>query len=817
MRSRVPASLYAFATAGVLAGVLVSTLRSEERPEWPGTLFEEVDRLTRLEPVRVLPHLEMSVVALEARRTLDSGRPWEAWRKLKDHLDTPEAGSAYVLLAARAAAEWGAWDEVAKTLEGRDWLERAEGGDGLYLLARAHEELGRRDRAAAAYARYASLPSTRRAASALARLGNARAATDDLTGAADAYGRAADLMPGIDDWLRTLQIEKLAEANAPLSVTLTATSAPISAPARYRRVAAEVASRTRSGDVAGALRKLEWEARILSAQGAAAEGAKLQLARGRLLLENGDEAAARTELRSIAWAADALAATRSDAADILGSIPEPEAADHLARVAAYEAAGKQGLAAQALRRALAAGTADAAGLRMTLGRLLYEARDYPAARDAFVEAASQLSEPELLAEARLYAARSLYRTGSRSRAAAISELRSVAERHAGTAAAGTALFLLGDEAASVREALSFYRRAAAVRHSPDAREALYRVGDRSLRLDDPGGALAAWEEYVARYPRGEATVRVAYEAGKIHERAGRQAKAREMYRKAIDAEPVSYYALRAGDRLGVNPIDAIAEEPRPWVGLASDPGDADAVLRRLDALEDIGLHDAWEEELASALRVLDRRPAALIALAEGLRDRNRPVEAIRLGRSLLTKRGGEWDHRLLRVVFPFPYRELIESEAERSGVDPMLLAGLIRQESTFRPAIRSWVGATGLTQIMPATGSWLASTMGIRGYEQRLLSVPEVNVKMGARYLRDQVRAYDGSWDLALAAYNAGPSRANRWRRELNYGRDTDAFREAIPFDETRNYVKVVLRNAAIYSRLYDTERPVGLVRPDDR
>jgi soluble lytic murein transglycosylase len=113
---------------------------------------------------------------------------------------------------------------------------------------------------------------------------------------------------------------------------------------------------------------------------------------------------------------------------------------------------------------------------------------------------------------------------------------------------------------------------------------------------------------------------------------------------------------------------------------------------------------------------------------------------------------------------------------------------------------------------MPATGSWLASSLGIAGYEQRLLAVPEVNVRLGARYLRDQVRAYDGARDLALAAYNAGPSRATRWKRELAYGRDTDAFREAIPFDETREYVKIVLRNAALYSRLYAEERPVGLV-----
>jgi soluble lytic murein transglycosylase len=290
-----------------------------------------------------------------------------------------------------------------------------------------------------------------------------------------------------------------------------------------------------------------------------------------------------------------------------------------------------------------------------------------------------------------------------------------------------------------------------------------------------------------------------------------------MYEAALAADPGSYYAFRAGNRLGIHPVDRILAEPPPWVGLASDPGAADAALARLDALQRVGLEREWEQELASSLVVLRDRPAALLAVAEGLRDRNRPVEAIRLGRRLLELRNGEWDPRLLRVVFPFPYRELIEAEAADSDVDPMLLAGLIRQESTFRPAVRSWVGATGMSQIMPATGKWLASSLRIPDYEQRLLTVPEVNVRMGARYLGDQLRSYDGARDLALAAYNAGPGRASRWKRELGYGRDADAFREAIPFDETREYVKIVLRNAALYSRLYNDDRPVGLVPAHDR
>jgi soluble lytic murein transglycosylase len=198
-------------------------------------------------------------------------------------------------------------------------------------------------------------------------------------------------------------------------------------------------------------------------------------------------------------------------------------------------------------------------------------------------------------------------------------------------------------------------------------------------------------------------------------------------------------------------------------------------------------------------------------LAEGVRDAGHPVDGIRIGRALLERRSGAWDARLLRVVFPLPYGELLVDEAERADVDPWLLAGLVRQESSFDPRARSWVGATGLSQIMPATGAWLAPGAGVRNFQPELLAVPEINLRMGSRYLRDQLKRYRGARDLALAAYNAGPSRADRWKTELGHGRDVDAFREKIPFAETRHYVQVVIRNAEVYRHLYGKDRSPGL------
>jgi soluble lytic murein transglycosylase len=497
------------------------------------------------------------------------------------------------------------------------------------------------------------------------------------------------------------------------------------------------------------------------------------------------------------------------AATRLGEMPGTRTADEeLARAAAYEAGARPGLAARALRSALRGGAPDDPGQRLRLGRLLFEERDFRPAREALTDAAERLADAALAGEAELLAARTLVRLGSDE---GYAELRRLVEKRPGTAAAGTALFLLGDAAENRETAISYYRRAADVAASPDAQEALYRVGDRRLKNKDPAGAAAAWEQYANRYPTGERTAEAAYRAGVLHERAGRDEKARTLYGAAIAAEPVSYYAIRAADRMGTDPLARALANDRPWPGAPGDTREAAGALTRLAALHRAGLADEWKQELGWQERRLDARPAALLALAEGLRDAGHTVDGIRVGRALLARRGGEWDARLLRVVFPFPFRDLVEDEAKRVDVDPYLLAGLVRQESSFNPRARSWVGATGLSQIMPATGQWLAPGAGVSSFDPSLLAVPEINLRMGARYLRDQLRRYGGKRDLALAAYNAGPSRADRWRSELGYGGDPDAFRERIPFDETREYVKLVLRNSVVYRRLYGGGRSPGL------
>src|SRR5690606_6491607 len=142
-----------------------------------------------------------------------------------------------------------------------------------------------------------------------------------------------------------------------------------------RRVRAEVEGWTARGDLTRAIGRLEWEARVLGAQGARDEATRLHLDRARLLLRADRAAEARELLRATAWETSLPKELRLAAAQELGEMEGLTAAEELARAAAYEAAGRPGLAARSLRAALAAGAPDDAGTQLRLARLLYAARD----------------------------------------------------------------------------------------------------------------------------------------------------------------------------------------------------------------------------------------------------------------------------------------------------------------------------------------------------------------------------------------------------------------------------------------------------------
>ncbi len=153
--------------------------------------------------------------------------------------------------------------------------------------------------------------------------------------------------------------------------------------------------------------------------------------------------------------------------------------------------------------------------------------------------------------------------------------------------------------------------------------------------------------------------------------------------------------------------------------------------------------------------------------------------------------------------FPTPLREAVNQAAREAGLEPAYVYGLIRQESRFILDARSHVGASGLMQLMPTTAKWTAKKVGI-AWKPEYITDQATNLKIGTTYLKLVLDDFEGSAALAAAAYNAGPGRPRRWREGALM--EASAWAEAIPFNETRDYVKKVLSNATVYAALMRPE-----------
>ena len=169
--------------------------------------------------------------------------------------------------------------------------------------------------------------------------------------------------------------------------------------------------------------------------------------------------------------------------------------------------------------------------------------------------------------------------------------------------------------------------------------------------------------------------------------------------------------------------------------------------------------------------------------------------------------------------YPTPFREELSPIARQIDLNLAWAYGLIRQESRFIMNASSSVGASGLMQVMPNTAKYVAKKIGMTNYTNDKLSDTNTNLTLGSNYLNMVLIDLDGSWVLASAAYNAGPSRSKAWREKLSGPTEGAIFAETIPFNETRTYVKNVLSNANYYSsvmngQVQSLKQRLGIITP---
>ena len=269
---------------------------------------------------------------------------------------------------------------------------------------------------------------------------------------------------------------------------------------------------------------------------------------------------------------------------------------------------------------------------------------------------------------------------------------------------------------------------------------------------------------------------------------GEEAGARAYYLRL--AGQTDFYGLLADEELGY-----VATVPEAgYVPTDEDVAAAARVPGLARALELIrlGVRTEGVREWLFTLRSLDdRRLLAAAELARREEVYDRAIQA--------ADRTERLHNFALR--YPMPYREIFQEFARTRGLDEAWVFGLVRQESRFVSDARSAAGAAGLMQVMPHTARFVAANMGLRGFRAKGVAELQTNVRLGTGYMKIVLEQL-GHSVLASAAYNAGPSRAKRWRdaRPL----EGAIFVETIPFPETRDYVKKVTANSVFYAALIE-------------
>jgi soluble lytic murein transglycosylase len=488
----------------------------------------------------------------------------------------------------------------------------------------------------------------------------------------------------------------------------------------------------------------------------------------------------------------------ADLASSLPAVPAEEAAQRSLRKArALLRAGSHAAAADLLRPLLQVPSLAASRdeILLGLGRAEEGRGRHGPAGDALraIPATSPLA-----AQAAYRLAGVASRTGP-----AVPGYEQVADRFSGTEWAQEALFDLGNhfqKDAQDERALPYYRRLYdEYPAGPFLERVTWRVGWGDYRAGRLAEAAATFESTSQKRPGSASAGVFLYWAGRARLALGQRDRASELFRQAVQSFKHTYHGIEAAaqlEALGETLPESGAPVPAPELRF---PEPAATRIRLLLLIERY-------EEAARELRALPGSAGVEATLAAIERRRGRFAESIRATTRAFpefeTARGDWLPGEVWRQLFPIGAARTLVASARAEGVDPALVAALVRQESHFDAEAVSSAGARGLMQLMPGTGRGLARELGIR-FQPPVLFDAELNLRMGTRYLRQMLDRFGGRVERALAAYNAGPHRVASW--EASYpGLSREEFVESIPFTQTRLYVRKVLANHHHYLRLYD-------------
>jgi len=334
-----------------------------------------------------------------------------------------------------------------------------------------------------------------------------------------------------------------------------------------------------------------------------------------------------------------------------------------------------------------------------------------------------------------------------------------------------------------------------------SQEAYFQMGRLSLAAGQIASANAFLEHATAYNVSKLIKAETRFLLAETYRKLGRQKEEQSLLRKIVEEEPVSYYGFLCQQLLA----QPLTELPRSREEISVDERYWTQQIPRVELFQEIG-----DSEVAGILAnaYLQQYPTSNLSL---------PLFVVRLYEQDenfgAAQRTGEriWDtyaranrlsqlpEQFWKISYPLYYWDQLRSLAKAQGFDPLFALALIREESRFKADVVSYAGAVGLMQLMPFTA---AAEIRKHRLEPGELTDPGYNIQVGILHLGYLLNAYKGNTSYALAAYNGGINATNRW---IQATRDLPAheFTERVDYEQSRNYIKKVLKSYWIYRQLY--------------
>jgi soluble lytic murein transglycosylase len=375
--------------------------------------------------------------------------------------------------------------------------------------------------------------------------------------------------------------------------------------------------------------------------------------------------------------------------------------------------------------------------------------------------------------------------------------------------AGNAYLLMHDSPNAIWHYTALFTNFPSSVYAPSAH---WRAAWMNYRLRKYPEAARLMEEQVARYPQGTEASSALYWRGRLYEDPERNfAQAVNFYQTLSSVYRNYYYGEQARVRLRAlgqqssaapAPVLSNVRTPEtPTLVGALPENDPHLIKARLLANAALNEYIAPEIQMSETSAQWGTLAQAEIYASYG--ENVRALQAMKhSGLPFFSLPVAQVPMEYWHLLFPMPYWNDIQTQAQKNGVDPYLVASLIRQETEFNPGAVSRANAYGLMQLLPSVGKAEAKRQGMKGFNTNMLLNPSVNIQLGVANLKHVLDRFGGQPEYALAAYNAGDTPVRNWMAQNDY-KDLPEYVESITYTETREYVQAVMRNREMYRQIY--------------